>query len=101
MILDPTFLSGFTLVLTGFTGAFLVALWVALVIWTFRDIRARHRDRLVHFLAAALVALLNLTRSTGLSRIASLCHAGRRIPADAGRGSFITSHRGPDRLPWL
>jgi RNA polymerase subunit RPABC4/transcription elongation factor Spt4 len=60
MRFDPTFLSGFTLVLTGFTGAFIVALWVALVIWTFRDIRARHRDRLVHFLAAALVALLNL-----------------------------------------
>jgi RNA polymerase subunit RPABC4/transcription elongation factor Spt4 len=60
MRFDPTFLSGFTLVLTGFTGAFLVALWVALVVWTFRDIRARHRDRLVHFLAAALVALLNL-----------------------------------------
>ena len=60
MRFDPTFLSGFTLVLTGFTGAFLVALWVALVVWTFRDIRARHRDKLVHFLAAALVALLNL-----------------------------------------
>ena len=60
MTFDPTFLSGFTLILTGFTGAFLVALWVALVVWTFRDIRSRHRDRLVHFLAAALVALLNL-----------------------------------------
>jgi RNA polymerase subunit RPABC4/transcription elongation factor Spt4 len=60
MRFDPTFLSGFTLVLTGFTGAFIVALWVALIVWTFRDIRARHRDRLVHFLAPALVTLLNL-----------------------------------------
>jgi len=60
MVFDPTFLSGFTLVLAGFTGAFLVTLWLALVLWTYRDIRARHRDRLVHFLAAALVALLNL-----------------------------------------
>ena len=60
MNLDPTFLSGFTLVLTSFAGAFLVALWVALVVWTYRDIRARHRDRLVHILAAALVALLSL-----------------------------------------
>ena len=58
--MDPTFLSGFTLILAGFTGAFLVALWVALVVWTYRDIRARHRDRLVHFLAPAFVALLNL-----------------------------------------
>jgi len=60
MILDPTLLSGFSLVLTAFAAAFFVALWVALVVWTYRDIRARHRDRLVHFLAAALVALLNL-----------------------------------------
>ncbi len=60
MTFDPTFLSGFTLILTSFAGAFLVALWVALVVWTYRDIRARHRDRLVHILAAMLVALLNL-----------------------------------------
>lgn len=60
MIFDTTFLSGFTLVLAGFAGAFLVAMWVALIVWTFRDIRARHRDRLVHFLATALVGILNL-----------------------------------------
>ncbi len=60
MILDPTFLSGFTLVLTGFGGAFLVAMWIALVVWTYRDIRSRHRDRLVHILAAVLVAVLFL-----------------------------------------
>ena len=60
MTLDPTNLSRFTLILSGFTGAFLVALWVALVAWTYRDIRARHRDRMVHILAAVLVALLNL-----------------------------------------
>ena len=60
MTLDPTFLSGVTLVLTGLAGAFLVALWLALVIWTYRDMRSRHRDRLVHILAALMVALLNL-----------------------------------------
>jgi len=60
MTLDPTFFSGVTLVLTGLAGAFLVALWLALVIWTYRDMRARHRDRLVHILAALMVALLNL-----------------------------------------
>jgi RNA polymerase subunit RPABC4/transcription elongation factor Spt4 len=60
MILDPTFLSGATLVLSGLAGAFLVALWLALVIWTYRDMRARHRDRLVPILAALMVALLNL-----------------------------------------
>lgn len=60
MTFDPTLFSSFTLVLTGLAAAFLVALWIALIIWTYRDIRARHRDRLVHILAAALVALLNL-----------------------------------------
>jgi RNA polymerase subunit RPABC4/transcription elongation factor Spt4 len=60
MILDPTLLSSISLILTGFFGAFLAALWVALVIWTYRDIRARHRDRLVHFLAATMVAILSL-----------------------------------------
>jgi RNA polymerase subunit RPABC4/transcription elongation factor Spt4 len=60
MTFDPTQIRNFLLVLTGFGGAFLVALWIALIIWTYRDIRNRHRDRLVHILAAGLVALLNL-----------------------------------------
>jgi RNA polymerase subunit RPABC4/transcription elongation factor Spt4 len=60
MLLDPTLLSGVTLVLSGLAGAFLVALWLALVIWTYRDMRGRHRDRLVPILAALVVALLNL-----------------------------------------
>ena len=60
MNFDPTFLSNFVLVLTGFGGAFIAALWVALVIWTYRDIRTRARDPLVHILSALLVAVLNL-----------------------------------------
>lgn len=60
MVLDPTSLSELTLILTALAGAFLAALWVALVVWTYRDMRARHRDTLVHILAALMVALLNL-----------------------------------------
>src|SRR5512140_1103619 len=60
MTFDPVFLSSLTLVLTAFGGAFLAALWISLVIWTYRDIRARARDPLVHTLAALLVAVLNL-----------------------------------------
>ena len=60
MPFDPTFLSNFLLVLTAFGGAFVAALWIALVIWTYRDIRARARDPLVQILSALLVALLNL-----------------------------------------
>lgn len=48
------------LVLTAFGGAFLAALWIALVIWTYRDIRARARDPLVQILSASLVAVLNV-----------------------------------------
>ena len=60
MPFDPTFLSNFFLVLTAFGGAFVAALWIALVIWTYRDIRARARDPLVQILSALLVAILNL-----------------------------------------
>ncbi len=60
MPFDPGSLSSFLLVLTAFGGAFLAALWIALVIWTYRDIRARARDPLVQILSALLVAVLNL-----------------------------------------
>ncbi|MBP6177712.1 MAG: zinc ribbon domain-containing protein [Anaerolineales bacterium] len=60
MTFDPVFLGSFTLVLTAFGGAFLAALWISLVVWTYRDIRARARDPLVQTLAALLVAILNL-----------------------------------------
>ena len=60
MTLDPTFVSNLLLVLTGFGGAFLAALWISLIVWTYRDIRTRARDPLVQTLATLLVAVLNL-----------------------------------------
>ena len=60
MPLDPDFMSNLTLVLTAFGGAFLAALWVSLVVWTYRDIRTRTRDPLIHTLSALLVAVLNI-----------------------------------------
>jgi RNA polymerase subunit RPABC4/transcription elongation factor Spt4 len=60
MSFDPTFLSNLLLILTGFGGAFIAALWIALVIWTYRDIRSRARDPLVQILSTLLVAVLNL-----------------------------------------
>jgi RNA polymerase subunit RPABC4/transcription elongation factor Spt4 len=53
-------LDGLLLYLTAIFGGFLVALWLGLVFWTYRDIRARSADRLVRILAALLVALLNI-----------------------------------------
>lgn len=41
-------------------GAYLVVLWVGLVIWTYRDASARSKDPLFHLLALALVVIFNL-----------------------------------------
>ncbi len=40
------------------TGALFAALWLSLIIWAFRDMRARARDPFAQILAALLVALL-------------------------------------------
>ena len=39
-------------------GALLAALWLSLVIWTFRDMRSRSRDPFAQILATLVVALL-------------------------------------------
>jgi RNA polymerase subunit RPABC4/transcription elongation factor Spt4 len=48
------------LFLTAWGGAFLAALWLSLLIWTYRDIRARARDPLGRILAVLVVAVLFL-----------------------------------------
>lgn len=53
-------ISNIVLVIAAFLGAFLAALWLSLIIWTFRDIRARSRDILAQILATLVVAILNL-----------------------------------------
>jgi RNA polymerase subunit RPABC4/transcription elongation factor Spt4 len=60
MVLDPTLMSSVFMIATAFGGAFLAALWLALVIWTWRDIRSRARDPLAQVLAVLVVAALNL-----------------------------------------
>ena len=45
---------------TVFLGAFIAALWLSLVLWTVRDIRARTPDRRTQVLAVVVVVLLNL-----------------------------------------
>jgi RNA polymerase subunit RPABC4/transcription elongation factor Spt4 len=45
---------------TVFLGAFIAALWLSLVLWTVRDIRARTPDRRAQILAVVVVVLLNL-----------------------------------------
>jgi RNA polymerase subunit RPABC4/transcription elongation factor Spt4 len=60
MTLDPTQISNILLIVTAWSGAFLIALWLSLVIWTYRDIRARARDPLARILAVLTVAILSI-----------------------------------------
>jgi len=60
MPFDPSSLSNLLLILTAWGGAFIAALWLSLVFWTFRDIRARARDPLARVLAVLVVAVLFL-----------------------------------------
>lgn len=57
-MIDPASLSNVLLILTAWGGAFLAALWLSLVFWTYRDIRARARDPLARILAVLVVAVL-------------------------------------------
>jgi RNA polymerase subunit RPABC4/transcription elongation factor Spt4 len=41
-------------------GAYLAILWIGLLVWTYRDIRSRSQDPVVHLLALGLVVLFNL-----------------------------------------
>lgn len=60
MNLDPAFLKQLSMIATGFAAAFVAALWLALIFWTFRDIRKRSRDPFMRILAVIVVALLFL-----------------------------------------
>ncbi len=60
MTFDPTQLRTFVLILAAWSAAFLAALWLSLVIWTYRDIRNRARDPLARFLAVLVVSVLFL-----------------------------------------
>jgi RNA polymerase subunit RPABC4/transcription elongation factor Spt4 len=60
MPFDPSSLSNLLLILTAWGGAFVAALWLGLVFWTYRDIRSRARDPLARILAVLVVAVLFL-----------------------------------------
>jgi RNA polymerase subunit RPABC4/transcription elongation factor Spt4 len=53
-------ISNVVLIIAAYSGAFLAALWLSLIIWTFRDIRARSRDIFAQILATLVVAILTL-----------------------------------------
>jgi len=47
-------------VIIALFGAFFLAFWVSLVIWTFRDVRSRSRDIFAQLLATLMVMVFNL-----------------------------------------
>lgn len=51
-------IASYLTVLAAVAGALLAALWLSLVIWTFRDMRLRSRDPFAQILAALVVAVL-------------------------------------------
>src|SRR5215470_7010961 len=59
MLFDET-VSQILLFLATATGAVVAALWLGIVLWTWRDMRARSRDRLAQGAAALMVAVLNV-----------------------------------------
>jgi RNA polymerase subunit RPABC4/transcription elongation factor Spt4 len=51
-------ISSYASICFSILGALLAAVWISLVIWTFRDMRARSRDPFAQLLAATVVAAL-------------------------------------------
>jgi len=60
MTIDAGILKQISTFGVGFAAAFLAALWLSLIFWTFRDIRSRSRDPFMRILAVIIVALLSL-----------------------------------------
>jgi len=60
MRIDPATLSSFIMVGTAFAGAFVAALWLSLIFWTYRDIKSRTKDPLLRILATLITLVFFL-----------------------------------------
>jgi RNA polymerase subunit RPABC4/transcription elongation factor Spt4 len=60
MIINPQTLSNLIMGMGAWGAAFIVTLWLSLILWTYRDMRARSRDRTTQILVIIIVALLFL-----------------------------------------
>jgi hypothetical protein len=58
--LDSELLSNLFLYGSALASAFLVALWVSLIVWVYRDARQRVRDRFIPILSCLVVVILFL-----------------------------------------
>ena len=60
MKIDPTILSSLIMIGTAFSGAFIAALWLSLIFWTYRDLKSRTKDPLLRILATLITLVLFL-----------------------------------------
>jgi len=60
MPLDTQTINNLTMGVIALGAAFLAALWLSLIIWTYRDARSRARDPFLRVLASIMVGLLFL-----------------------------------------
>ena len=58
MAFNPEFFNHLFSIITTLSLAFLFALWISLIIWTYRDASRRVKDRLIPLFAALLVIFL-------------------------------------------
>lgn len=56
--MDPTTLGNLVTALSAWGAAFLLALWLSLIYWTYRDAQARLRDRSRRLLAVLVSVVL-------------------------------------------
>jgi hypothetical protein len=98
MTFDPASLSNVLLILTAWGGAFLAALWLSLVFWTYRDIRSRAHDPLARILAVLVVAVLFIP---GIVIYLILRPARTLEDEYPGRGSSSANRRRKSSLPGL
>jgi RNA polymerase subunit RPABC4/transcription elongation factor Spt4 len=49
-----------TTLLAIYGGITVLAIWVGMIVWTYRDIRTRSRDNTTHLLSTGVVTLLNI-----------------------------------------
>ena len=60
LTLDLQRLSGVLMAVVALLAAIFAALWISMIIWTFRDMRSRSRDVFAQVLAALVVGVLNV-----------------------------------------
>jgi len=56
--MDPTTLNNLVTAISAWGAAFLAALWLSLIYWTYRDAKARLRDRMQRILAVLVAVVL-------------------------------------------